>query len=103
MNEERSCNPEHLINFNLRYAEARVDYMGTCMLMGNLAAFRADLRDEWVLHESNNPSTGRMQYIYSPFLTLTLTITLSPTSRTAHLWRYDKVRFGTETVCRKTV
>lgn len=58
INEERGSNPQHLIHLGLRYAEARVDYMGTCILMGNLSAFKTDLRDEWTLQETTSPSTG---------------------------------------------
>lgn len=58
VNEERGCNPQHLIHLGLRYAEARIDYMGTCILMGNLSAFKTDLRDEWTLQETKSPSTG---------------------------------------------
>ena len=59
VNEERGCNPHHLIHLGLRYAEARIDYMGTCILMGNLSAFKTDLRDEWTLQEATSPSTGK--------------------------------------------
>ena len=58
INEERGTNPEHLIHLSLRYAEARVDYMGTCILMGNLCTFKTDLHDEWTLQETTSPSTG---------------------------------------------
>ena len=60
INEERGCNPQHLIHLSLRYAEARVDYMGTCILMGNLSAFKTDLHDEWTLQETTSPSTGKL-------------------------------------------
>lgn len=60
VNEERGSNPQHLIHLGLRYAEARVDYMGTCILMGNLSAFKTDLRDEWTLQETTSPSTGEL-------------------------------------------
>lgn len=60
INEERGCNPQHLIHLGLRYAEARIDYMGTCILMGNLSAFKTDLRDEWKLQETTSPSTGEV-------------------------------------------
>ena len=60
INEERGCNPQHLTHLSLRYAEARVDYMGTCILMGNLSAFKTDLRDEWTLQETTSPSTGKL-------------------------------------------
>ena len=59
VNEERGCNPQHLVHLGLRYAEARIDYMGTCILMGNLSAFKTDLRDEWTLQETTSPSTGK--------------------------------------------
>lgn len=61
VNEERGCSPQHLINLGLRYAEARIDYMGTCILMGNLSAFKTDLRDEWKLQETTSPSTGELR------------------------------------------
>lgn len=60
VNEQRGCNPQHLIHLGLRYAEARVDYMGTCILMGNLSAFKTDLRDEWTLQETKSPSTDSL-------------------------------------------
>lgn len=60
VNEERGCNPRHLIHLGLRYAEARIDYMGTCILMGNLSAFKTDLRDEWTLQEATSPSTDNL-------------------------------------------
>jgi len=60
INEERGCNPQHLIHLSLRYAEARVDYMGTCILMGNLSAFKTDLHDEWTLQETTSPSTDNL-------------------------------------------
>lgn len=34
--------------------------MGTCILMGNLSAFKTDLRDEWTLQETTSPSTGTL-------------------------------------------
>ncbi|XP_048589365.1 transmembrane protein KIAA1109 homolog isoform X3 [Nematostella vectensis] len=55
--EERGSPPEHVVSLCMRYAEARVDYMGTCILMGNMSAFRIDLQDEWTLHDANSPST----------------------------------------------
>ena len=58
VSEERGLNPHHLLHLGLRYAEARIDYMGTCILMGNLSAFKTDLRDEWTLQETTSPSTG---------------------------------------------
>ena len=62
-NEERGYPPEHQVNVRLKYAEARIDYMGTCIWMGNVAAFRTDLRDEWILHQATSPSTGSSPYL----------------------------------------
>ena len=50
------------MNFKVSHSEARIDYMGTCILMGNMSALKADLCDEWILQDANSASTGKAFY-----------------------------------------
>eukprot|EP00794_Sanderia_malayensis_P007184 gene7184-7990_t len=47
--ENLGCNPSHIARVMMKGAELRVDYMGSCILMGTLSAFRSELNDNWIL------------------------------------------------------
>lgn len=59
VNESLRCELEHLWNLRFRYCETRIDYMGTCILMGNMSSFRISFNDEWKTNLSKSSSTGK--------------------------------------------
>lgn len=49
VNEECGFNLYYVVYLGLCYVEVWIDYMGICILMGNLFVFKIDLSDEWIL------------------------------------------------------
>ena len=41
--------PVHLGSVGMRVAEVRLDYMGSCILMGTISGFNSNMHDTWVL------------------------------------------------------
>ena len=59
VNESRESELEHSVNVRFRYCETRIDYMGTCILMGNVSSFRIAMSDDWKTNLTNCPSSGK--------------------------------------------
>ena len=59
MNERLGSEPEHSGNVTFRYCESRIDYMGSCILMGNISAFHISVTDEWKTNIMTSLSTGQ--------------------------------------------
>ena len=64
VNESLGSKLEHSVNVRFRYCETRIDYMGTCILMGNVSAFRIAMSDDWKTNLTTCPSSGNKFEVY---------------------------------------
>ena len=64
VNESRESELEHSVNVRFRYCETRIDYMGTCILMGNVSSFRIAMSDDWKTNLTNCPSSGKFGLLF---------------------------------------
>lgn len=58
MNEDPGSQPEHRAGMELAALEARLDYMGSSVLMGRTNQFKVDLKDEWRVQPSGADSAS---------------------------------------------
>lgn len=61
VHESLGCKLEHSFNIRFRYCETRIDYMGTCILMGNMSSFRIAMSDEWNTNPPKSQISGKMK------------------------------------------
>ena len=61
VNESLGSELEHCGNVRFRYCETRIDYMGTCILMGNMSAFRISMSDDWKTNLKKSSSSGKFE------------------------------------------